>query len=162
MGERAGTGESETASVIPSERARTSLVRQISYAVIVATEQSSALQLPDVELEGFVSAKSIIIEDEEEDVKPVLHPIFQRSVSSSSSEATPAAPTRARSKSIRSTNIKRDETIEVADPGLELEYDEEDEDFVLLDSIDKLPTTEAISGGIDVRYARCLSCQCYT
>lgn len=129
---------------------------QISYAVVVATEQSSALQLPDVELEGFVSAKTILVEEQdgaeadEEDVKPVLHPIFQRSVSSSSSEAV-SAKGRSKSKPGKPKKARREEPIEAADPGLELEYDEEDEDFVLLDSIDKLPTSEAISGGIDVK-----------
>jgi hypothetical protein len=131
----------------PLISARNVAETQISYAVIVANEQSNALQLPDVELEGFVSAKTVVIE-EEEDVKPVLHPIFSRSVSSSSSEAKPAVKTNSKTKQAKS---RKEDVVEVADPGLELEYDEEDEDFVLLDNIDKQPTNEAISGGIDVR-----------
>jgi hypothetical protein len=114
----------------------------------VATEQSSALQLPDMELEGFVSARTVMAEEEGEDVKPVLHPIFPRSVSSSSSEAKPAIKVNAK---VGQAKTKTKAVVEMVDPGLEMEYDEEDEDFVLLDSIDKLPTTEAISGGIDVR-----------
>lgn len=131
----------------PLISARNVAETQISYAVIVANEQSNALQLPDVELEGFVSAKTVVIE-EEEDVKPVLHPIFSRSVSSSSSEAKPAVKTNSKTKQAKS---RKEDVVEVVYPDLELEYDEEDEDFVLLDNIDKQPTNEAISGGIDVR-----------
>jgi len=61
----------------------------------VSEEQSSALQLPEVELEGFVSAKTVINVDDgviEEDVKPVIHPIFRRSVSGSSNEESAAKP----------------------------------------------------------------------
>lgn len=118
----------------------------------MSEEQSSALQLPEVELEGFVSAKTVINVDDgviEEDVKPVIHPIFRRSVSGSSNEESAAKP------DIKPVMVKRARNRpaieEPADIALDMEYDEEDEEFVLLDSIDKLPASDGLANGAEAR-----------
>jgi hypothetical protein len=113
----------------------------------VATEQSKGLNLPDVELEGFISAKDFESPPVPEDVKPVLHPIFQRSVSGSSSDT----PLNRSSKAKPKRKGKRKFDVEEEPVLRDLEYGEEDDEVVLLDRIDKLPATEGLPNGVNIQ-----------
>lgn len=134
-------------------------LQQINYAVIVATEQSNALNLPEVELEldGFMSARDLESPLTEDDApgpssRPMMHPMFSRSTSGSSSVQS-ASSELVPPMSVRpARQAKPAPSGNNASEAIDLEYDEDDElDEDAAGLTKPRPVIEALPAGVDVQ-----------